>query len=94
MLWLLAGLTIGTLNGLTLRWTVNRLRPDAALTSVPLVVLGFLMRLGFAAGLLVIALQRDIGLGLLAFAGLWLARWVTIYITLPHRSLLARLLRK
>jgi hypothetical protein len=34
-----------------------------------------MLRWGFAASLLITALQRGIVPGLLAFAGLWLARW-------------------
>ena len=93
MLWLSAGLTIGILNGLTLRWTVSRLRPETALVGAPLVALGFLVRLVLSAALLVIALQRGITPGLSAFAGLWLARWITVYITLPHRPLVKFLRR-
>lgn len=93
MLWLSAGLTTGILNGLMLRWTVGRLRSETSLAGVPLVALGFLARLALSAALLVIALQRGIAPGLSAFVGLWLARWITIYTTLPHRPL-AKLLRR
>jgi hypothetical protein len=86
MIWLSGGIVIGILNGLTLRWTVGRLRPEASLIGVPLVAVGYFLRLGLAAGLLIIALQRDIVPGLLAMTGLWLARWITIYNTLPRRS--------
>jgi hypothetical protein len=93
MLWLFAGLLLGTLGGLTLRWTVGRLRPGTNLASVPLVALGFLLRLALYAGVLAVALQRGIAPGLLAFVGLWLARWITIYVTLPRRPL-AEVLRR
>ena len=81
-LWLPIGILIGVFNGLTLRWTVNRLWPDTSLANVSLVALGFLLRLALATGLLVVVFQHGIVPGLLAFAGLWLARWVVIFVTL------------
>ncbi|MBC8449836.1 MAG: hypothetical protein H8D78_19050 [Chloroflexi bacterium] len=74
-LWLFAGLAAGALNGLTLWGTVARLRPDAPPRAVAWILGGALLRLGLAASLLIVALQRGILPGLLAFAGLWLARW-------------------
>jgi hypothetical protein len=74
-LWLLAGSAVGVLNGLTLLWTVARLRPEAALGALTGVAMGALVRLALVAALLVAALQRGIVPGLLAFAGLWLSRW-------------------
>lgn len=86
MFWLSTGLTIGILNGLTLRWTVSRLRPETALVGAPLVALGGLLRLGLATALLVFASQHGIIPCLLSFAGLWLARWMVILFTLSHRQ--------
>jgi hypothetical protein len=82
--WLFAGAAVGVLNGLTLRWTVARLRPDMVLRSVALVVGGMFLRWGLAAVLLVAALLPDAVSGssvpgLLAFAGLWLSRWGIIW---------------
>jgi hypothetical protein len=77
--WLLLGGAVGALNGLTLRWTVNRLRPEAALAGVPLMMAGFLLRLVLAAALLVLASRRGVAPGLLACTGLWLARWGVIW---------------
>ena len=85
MLWLLAGCTTGTLNGLSLIWSVGRLRPGVHAGSVALVMLGTLLRWGLAAGLLAFALQRGIGPGLASFAGLWLARWITVAVALSPR---------
>ena len=78
-LWLFAGLAVGALNGLTLRNSVARLRPDVSGRAVAWMLGGMLLRLGLAASLLIVALQRGILPGLLAFAGLWLARWGTVY---------------
>ena len=87
--WLFAGAAVGVLNGLTLRWTVARLRPDMVLRSVALVVGGMFLRWGLAAVLLVAALLPDTVSpdtvsggsvpGLLAFAGLWLSRWGIVW---------------
>jgi len=74
-LWLFAGLVVGALNGLTLWWTVARLQPHAPGHGVAWILGSTLLRWGLAAGLLIAALQRGILPGLLAFAGLWLARW-------------------
>ncbi|MDY7040168.1 MAG: hypothetical protein SVX38_04825 [Chloroflexota bacterium] len=75
VLWLFAGLTVGALNGLTLRWTVAHLCPEWAGRALICVWGGALLRWVAVAGLLIVALQRGILPGLLAFAGLWLARW-------------------
>jgi hypothetical protein len=85
MLWLFAGLTIGILNGLTLRWTVGRLRSGTALIGVPLVALGGLLRLGLGTALLIFASQHGMTPCLLSFAGLWLARWIVILVILSPR---------
>lgn len=85
MMWLLIGIATGILNGLMLRWTVGRLRPETSLVGVPLVAFGFLLRMGLATALLVLASQRGMTTCLLSFAGLWLARWATILVTaFPH----------
>ncbi len=92
MIWFVIGIIIGTLNGLTLRWTVGRLRPETSLAGAPLVALGFLLRMGLATTLLILASQHGIVPALLAFIGLWLARWIVILVTVsPH--LLAKLRR-
>ena len=77
-MWVLAGMAVGLLNGLFLCWTVARVRPHAAGNVVSLLG-GFLMRLGLAGGLLLLAIRSGVGAALLAFAGLWLARWVVIW---------------
>ncbi|HUX77325.1 MAG TPA: hypothetical protein VMY40_11860 [Anaerolineae bacterium] len=78
-LWMLAGGAIGTLSGLTARWTVARLGPTAPGRAVSWTVAGAMVRWSLAAGLLIAALQRGIAPTLLAFAGLWLARWGIVY---------------
>ena len=78
-LWLFAGGAVGTLNALTLWRSVARLRSDVSGRAVAWVLAGALLRLGLAASLLIVALQRGILPGLLAFAGLWLARWGTVW---------------
>jgi hypothetical protein len=46
-----------------------------------------MLRWGLAAGLLITALQRGIVPGLLAFAGLWLARWgMACWLALGQKS--------
>ena len=74
-LWLFAGRAVGALNGFTLWSSVACLRPDVSGRAVAWVLGGALLRLGLVAGLLIAALQRGVLPGLLAFAGLWLARW-------------------
>lgn len=76
--WLLAGGAIGALNGASRRWTVARLRPEAPRDALGLVWGGLALRWGLVAALLIIALQRGVVAGLLAFVGLSLARWVMV----------------
>lgn len=77
--WLFAGGAIGVLNVLSLQWTVGRLRPDVPRNAVAWVLAGALLRWTTTAGVLIAALERGILPGLLAFAGLWLARWGMVY---------------
>jgi len=79
VLWLLAGGAAGTLNGLSLRWTVARLYPTASIRAVAWILVGAALRWLLAAGVLLGALQHDITSALLAFTGLWLTRWTTVY---------------
>ena len=80
-LWLLAGGIIGTANGLSRWWTVSRLRSGMRVSPVSLVWGGFMLRLALVTGLLSLGLSRGALPGLLAFAGLWLARWATVSYT-------------
>jgi len=74
-LWLFAGLAVGALNGLTLWSSVARLRPDVPGRAVAWILGSALLRWGLTGGLLIAALQHGVVPGLLAFVGLWLARW-------------------
>lgn len=75
------------LSGLTLWWTVARFRPGAPIRVVAWVLAGAVLRWGLAASLLITALQRGIVPGLLAFAGLWLARWgMVCWLASAHKS--------
>jgi hypothetical protein len=75
--WVLAGGLVGTANGLTRWWTVSRLQHNMGRSALALVWGGLTVRLALAAALLTLGLRHGIGSGLLAFAGLWLARWGT-----------------
>ena len=75
VLCLLGGSAIGTLSGLTIRWTVARMDARSPGRAVFWTATGATLRWGLAAGLLLGALQRGIAPALLAFAGLWLGRW-------------------
>jgi hypothetical protein len=76
--WCLAGVTVGAFNGWTAWQTVDRLRPGTSQRIVMLVLGGASLRWALAAGLLAAALQHGVTSGLLAFSGLWLARWGTV----------------
>ena len=73
--WLFIGGATGVLSGLSLWWTVARLHPDASSGAAVLTMGGAMLRWVLTAGLLIAALQHGIKSGLLAFAGLCLARW-------------------
>ena len=76
-LWLFVGGAVGTLNALTLWWGVGCIRPEAPHRAVAWALGGALLRWTVVAGVLIVALQQGIVPGLLAFSGLWLARWGT-----------------
>ena len=67
--WLFIGGAIGMLNGLSLRWTAARLRPDAPSSAAVLTMGGAMLRWVLTAGLLIAALRHSMASGLLAFGG-------------------------
>jgi hypothetical protein len=77
-LWLLAGCAVGAANGVMRWWMVSRLRHGMQLNPLVPAWGGLTLRLALAAALLTLALRRGLAPGLLAFAGLWLARWGTL----------------
>jgi hypothetical protein len=78
VLWLLAGGAAGTLNGLSLRWTVARLHPTASIRAVASILVGAALRWLLSTSVLLGALHHDVTSALLAFTGLYLARWTTV----------------
>jgi hypothetical protein len=76
--WWLAGLAVGAFNGWTAWLTTDRLQPGASRLIVAWVLGGMLLRWTLAGWLLAAGLQRGAVPGLLAFFGLWLARWGTV----------------
>jgi hypothetical protein len=80
VLWFLAGVVIGVISGLTQQWTVGQVRTDSSRTLALLMIGGFILRLGLAALVLYAAVLQGVAEVLLAFAGLWIARWgLSIY---------------
>jgi hypothetical protein len=73
--WLLAGVAVGLGNGLTLWRVVRRLEPERPRRSRMRVASSRWLRWIGAAVLLALALQAGVVPGLLAFVGLWIARW-------------------
>jgi hypothetical protein len=78
VLWLLAGALIGTMNGMTRWWTVSRLGHGVRLRPRTIIWGGLVLRFALVAAVLILGLRRGIIPGLLAFAGLWLARWGSV----------------
>jgi hypothetical protein len=98
-IWLLGGISIGVLNGMILQRTVAHLRPQPSFTMALWLAMSFILRIGLATGLLIAALHPDLirggGIlpGILAFIGLWLGRWIVVYLVLHPRSLFTRFRR-
>jgi len=75
MLWLLGGILVGFINAVLTVRTVTKVRPEVNYSMSAVVLRGLFSRLGLAAAIMLVAINRGIGAGLMAFAGLWLARW-------------------
>jgi hypothetical protein len=79
-LWFLAGIVGGILSGLSQQWTVAHLHADSTKKVASYLIVGFFLRLTLAGLILYAAIQQSIFAALLAFAGLWIARWgLSIY---------------
>ena len=72
--WFLAGVVVGLLHVLTVRWTVGALRPGRAGRALMVVLVGALLRTVAVVTVLMIALAQALILGLLAFAGFVVSR--------------------
>ena len=79
VVWLIAGALVGWVSILTQVWTVARLCPRMPRQGLWLLIGGMLLRWTLIAGLLSVALRQGIVAGLLAFAGLWVTRWVLVW---------------
>jgi hypothetical protein len=81
-LWLCAGLAVGVLNAASIAGTIGRMRPGGEKSPPPpffLIASGFTLRLALAALVLIGGLRQSAAAGLLAFAGIWLARWLMVW---------------
>jgi hypothetical protein len=76
--WFIAGALVGLLNALAMSVAVRRLAPSAPARSLFGLAGGTAVRWACIAMLLAVALRQGSASGLLAFAGLWLARWAAI----------------
>lgn len=78
LVWLFAGVLVGLLNALAMSAAVARLSPAAPTQGLFWIAGGMVARWVVIAVFLAAALQQGAGTGLLAFAGLWLARWAAV----------------
>jgi hypothetical protein len=74
--WFIAGGAIAILSGLSIEWTIGRIRPGSRGRALVWCVGGAIARWALAALVLIAALEQGGGGGLLAFVGMWLGRWV------------------
>ncbi len=77
--WLLAGMLMGAINLLLLRWTVDNLASTPVSRARAHVALSGTLRLAFVAGLLAFAALQGGREILLAFLGFWISRWSLLH---------------
>ena len=78
VLWFFLGCVVGTLNMAARWWVVANLQPQGDGLLADAAIGGILWRTLLAGGLLAAGLAKGIMSGLMAFAGLEVARWVLI----------------
>lgn len=78
LLWLILGIVVGTLSGIMQWWSVSRLAPNATVMTANGIVLGAFARWTVVAVLFIAALRMGAVPALLAFAGLFVAKWLII----------------
>jgi hypothetical protein len=89
--WFLLGAACGILSVFTQWWTLANLRPEAATLALFLVTGGAVLRWSAVSVLWVAALRDGILPSLSALAGLWLARWATLYFLKENQGVDAQL---
>ena len=76
--WVVAGVGVGIVNGLS-RWrTVSRVSATAVSNPVRFALGTMALRLGLVAVLLTVSLRQGILPGLSAFVGLFITRWIIV----------------
>ncbi len=78
LLFLFTGLVTGAVMLFTQIWTVNRMRPETAVSATAWMLVGILGRLILVAALFMAALRQGILPGLLAGTGLLVSRWAIL----------------
>jgi hypothetical protein len=78
--WLFVGALVGLANVYSIALTVVRIRPNARVRAVLTTVGGALLRYGVVAVVLSLALQRSALSGISAFVGLFVVRWIAVYL--------------
>jgi len=78
--WLMLGWLVGWLSIAFQVWSVNRVGARSSAAGALMWLLGgMVLRLGGIVVLFGLALQRGFTIGLMAFGGLWLARWIALF---------------
>jgi hypothetical protein len=84
--WLLAGAGVGLFNMLLLVKSVRMMKPEMPSGSVGLVVMGFVIRYVLSLAMLVVAVLRGVGPLLAVGLGLWMARWLGVFVVQKGRT--------